>query len=168
MHRVFLLRIAPALVLLYAFACSGSQTPGDVMAAANRNLFTDKDYEGALALYDQVLHWNGAEAPTATQRFEASLNTIRCRIFLGRTEGVKEALDQLRKEFGDRVTYKNYCTVIGDLEKQKALKSAIDVLIEAGKSFPAYKERFQQEAKKLERLGLSNEDLERLKTLGYL
>ena len=156
------------LVIFLSAACSGSGSPAEALSSANRKFFTDKDYSGALALYEQVLQWQGNPPPTEAQRFEASINALRCRIFTGDTKGVKEELSGIGEKFGKKLTYKNYCTVIGDLEKGKDLKTAIDVLIEAGKKFPEYKDRFQLEAKKLERLGLSNEDLERLKTLGYL
>jgi len=156
------------LILAFSTACSGSGGPAEVLSSANRKFFSENDYSGALALYERVLQWKGEPAPTDAQRFEAALNALRCRIFTGQTQGVKAELDKIGEAFGNKLTYKNYCTVIGDLEKRKELKAAIDVLIEAGKKFPDYKERFQQEAKKLERLGLSNEDLERLKTLGYL
>ena len=66
------------------------------------------------------------------------------------------------------MTYKNYCTVITDLMSENASSHAIDVLGKAKDLYPKYEKQFEALADKIKKLDLTDEEMKKLQSLGYL
>jgi len=79
-----------------------------------------------------------------------------------------KSLEEMQKIYADSMNYKNLCTVIRDLSQERAIEQAINVLVIASEVYPDKKEQFDEQAKLLEKLDLNDEQMERLKKLGYL
>jgi len=156
------------LFLLLGAGCGGSQTPQEMLGEANKAFTTTKDYDQAITLYKNVLDWKGEGEPTTQQRFEASFNLARCQVRNKEFDRAVASMEEIQKAFGDTVTYKNYCTVIVDLVAEKASGDAIDLLGKAKELYPKYEDQFEKMAEKIKKLDLSDEEMQKLQSLGYL
>jgi tetratricopeptide (TPR) repeat protein len=161
-----------SLTLLFlailVMGCGGNKTPQDVLGDANKAFNTEKDYAKAITLYRQVLNWKGEGAVTDQNRFEAAFNVTRCQVRQKEFDKAVASLDELQKAFKGTVTYKNYCTVITDLMSENASSDAIDVLGKAKDLYPKYAKQFESLAEKIKKLDLTDEDMKKLQSLGYL
>jgi len=136
------------------------------LTAAIRNFW--QNYEKAIALYKSVLDWKGEVKPTPSNRFEASFNLTRCQVRKKDFEKAVQSMDEIQQAFGDTVTYKNYCTVITDLVEERASSNAIDLLGKAKGLFPEYEKQFEKMAEEIKKLDLTDEEMKKLQSLGYL
>lgn len=155
------------LIISLGFGC-GAQTVTDVMADADKAYRADKDYTKAQTLYRSVLDWKGEGEPTKAQRFEASFNTIRCQVKQKNFDDAVKSLEEMQKIYADSMDYKDLCTIIKDLHQEKGIEQAINVLVLASEVYPDKKDKFEEMAKLLEKSNLSDEQMEKLKKLGYL
>lgn len=165
--------ITASLAFALLGACSQApSTPADLMAAAD-SARDAGDPAKALELYAAVLDWKGEGSVSAGERFKAALESVKCRIAAGDAEaGVaayKEMYDSFSSEMGSAGAYKHTLAVLTKLIDQKADPTvSIDLLAVAGEKHPAQKENFAKLVKKLESQGLSDDQLAKLKGLGYL
>lgn len=156
------------LMAVVLAGCGGSKTPQEALGEANKAFNTEKDYAKAITLYKQVLDWKGEGTATDQNRFEASFNLTRCQVRQKEFAKAIQSLDEIQKAFKDTVTYKNYCTVITDLVSENASSDAIDVLGVAKNLFPKYEKQFEDMAGKIKKLDLTDEEMKKLQSLGYL
>ncbi|MBU0753914.1 MAG: hypothetical protein KJ645_02160 [Planctomycetes bacterium] len=166
--RLICLGLALSFCVLWCGGCGGSQTPKDLLADADKAYRVEKDYEKAMTLCRNLLNWKGEGTPTDIQRFEASLTLIRCQICNKNFDEAVSGAKEMFKIHGSNMTFKNFSTLIQDLVGEKAIPQAIDLLALTGEAYPDQKDMLKERAAQIEKLVESDEDLARLKTLGYL
>ena len=164
--------LIPILVLIFSTTflltgCGGGQSPADLLADAQKAK-TGKDYDKAAALYKKVLTGKGEVQPTETQRFQAALALIECKIgkddFAGAVKDVKE----LKQTFAEKVNFKNYSKYINLLAKAGATSFAVDVLACMSEIYPEKADMLKTQAEKIKEMGATPEDVKRMAELGYL
>jgi len=158
---------------IYCFTCcNGQSTPKEQMDKADQAK-QDGDYEKALELYNGFRSWKGEGEVSAADKLKASLESARCMIFLKRPQ---EAVDSFKKMFEQYPAemkapgaYKKTLTVLSTLIQEKTdEKISIDLLAFAKETYPEQEENWDKLAKRLIEQGVSDEGMEKLKTLGYL
>lgn len=167
-------RLFTSLLLLALLgACTKAPTtPAEQMAAADAARDAG-DHQQAVALYDALLAWKGEGTVDEADRFRAALEAVKCRIAAGEAQAGVEAYKKLYESFPnameDEGAYKHTLAVLTRLIDEKADPMvSIELLELAGKKHAAQKENFAKLAKKLESQGLSDDQLAKLKGLGYL
>jgi len=163
----------PAILLASSLAillvgCGGDKTPKAALDSADQAFRTDKDYAKAMQLYRSVLDWQGEPPPTDTERFTASLQLVRCQVFSKDFDNAVMSLEEMRKIHKDAVTHKDYCAIIRDLSSHKAIDQAIEVVRLGALAFPDKKQEFEGSVEELQKMGLSDDQMEKLKKIGYL
>lgn len=163
----------PLLLILslgfFVVACGGGESPTDILAEATKARI-DKDYQGAIILYQKLLNWKGEEegAPTKDQRFQAALYLIECKIGVKKYDEAVTDVKSMKDAYGKKMEFKKYTHCLNLLARARATSSAIDVLQYTGDLFPEKKEMLSDRAEFIQEMGATPEDIERLKKLGYL
>ncbi len=169
--RCALLAVLPfAIVVLLVSGC-GTETPDSVLKDADTAFRTDKDYTKAIELYESVLDWKGEGEPSKTQRFNATLEIIRCRIAAKDYEQALKDTDEMCSSFADTVVLKDLTAIIGEFLKQggeEATDHAITVIGKATEMYPDQKDQFKKWSEKIMEDGATSEQMKRLKQMGYL
>lgn len=167
--------IFPALVFVFLSvlaSCGGSKTPDEQLTEADAAKRA-RDFGSALELYEGLLAWNGEGDVGARQRFQASLESVKCLIALDREEDGVERFKAMYVDFGDDMNdpkaYKHTLAVISTLIQEKADPGvSIDLLEVAKEKHPEQQDQFGKLVEKLLNQDVSDEQMARLKTLGYL
>lgn len=152
-------------VLCATASCWGGDDPQAILKDANRAFFTDKDHEKAAELYREVL--DGEMKSTVDQKFSASFNLLRCQLLAKDYKGVLAGLKALQKAFPNKVTFKNYGTIISELANQQAINEAIEAVILGANHFPEAEADVKEYVSRLKKRAASKKHLDKLKAIPY-
>jgi len=158
-------------VLCFTIACGGGDDPNACLKEADQAFFSDKNYDKAGKLYTEIINWkNKSVQPTEDQRFYASFNLVRCKVFNKDYNAALVGIEDLHKTFPKQIVFKNYGTIINELVNLRAVNEAIEVVILASNHFPGAKDDIKKHAehlKKLSKKGASKEQIDKLKAIPY-
>ena len=163
----------PGLLLAILTSCGGggAETPESRMARADEAKAA-QDYQQALELYDGLIDWNGEETVAPATRFKASIESVKCLIAASRSE---EGVERYSSMFGqypeleaDRA-YKHALALLRALDDANAdADFSIALLDVAKKRYPEQQAGFTEWGEKLLTQNLDDEQMAKMRTLGYL
>jgi len=165
----------PFLLLFFFLglsACGGSMTPGEQEKAAGKAQDSG-NYQKALDLYQGLVDWKGEGTIDPDLRFKAALESVKCLVEIGRFEKAVEDFKALEKTFPEKMkapkAYNYALSVCNALVRKEAgIKITAGLLKYAGEKYPDYKDRFEANIEDLKKRAKTPEDIQALKTLGYL
>ena len=110
------------------------------------------------------------QAPAADKRLRWALERIRLEALARENQGeqARETLERLAAEYPTQANASLYLAIATYLKDAGDTSAAIDILVAGDARFPGESEKFKALIREMEAGGLDPEEIERLRSLGYL